>query len=123
MGEISVQAGQPLDSQQHLGDSSCKQKFSYVQLMEGFMEKEFGLKEWASWQNGFVHRKQQGGKYGNTWQIGRTARRLVLLEHRMGVRMAVKGMLSDILCYPEGFACHLEGLNIILKAWEVIEGF
>lgn len=41
-----MEAGQPLESQQLLDDtSSFKQEFSYVQIIEGFMEKEFGLEE------------------------------------------------------------------------------
>ena len=38
--------------------------------------------------------------------------------------MAVIGALSDVMYHPEGFRCHLEGLNIIPKAmgshWRIV---
>ena len=64
MGEIFVEAGPLLESQQNLGDSSCKQEFSYVQLM-------------VSWRRSLVLRKEhqlakqlcsQKTAWENIWQ-------------------------------------------------------
>lgn len=35
------------------------------------------------------------------------------MEHRIGVGTAVIDTLSDAMCHPEGFTCHLEALKIL----------